>query len=84
MEDTVVIATTRSVTGNGHGLIVQFDTTNAGALPAFSSGSPLTNNTTGVSGNNFRIINGGEGYADGDWLNLMVGLVAALRFPSTD
>ena len=65
MEDTVVIATTRTVTGNGHGLIVRFDTTDNGSLPAFSTGSPITDGST-PAGNNFQIVAGGEGYADGD------------------
>lgn len=66
MENTVVIATTRTVTGDGHGLIIQFDTTNTGTLPAFGTGGPLTDSTTAPSGNNFRIIAAGEGYDTND------------------
>ena len=63
MENTVVVATCRTVTGNGHGLIIQFDTTATGTLPSFGTGTPIADETTAPAGNNFRILDGGEGYA---------------------
>ena len=75
----VVVATTTTKTGNGAGLILKFTVGTAGVLPSFGSGSPGSTFT----GNDFVIVDGGEGYASSDtveidgWAGSTVAVTAA-------
>lgn len=75
----VVVATTTTKTGAGAGLVIKFTVASNGALPEFGSGSPGSLFT----GNNFVIVDGGEGYASSDtveidgWTGSTVGVTAA-------
>lgn len=52
---TTVVCTTTTITGSGAGLIVKFDTTSTGALPAVA---------------NISAVDVGGGYADGDTVQI--------------
>ena len=63
LASTLVTATTTTISGGGAGLIVQFTVDANGALPDFADGAAVNAVPTG---DNFRIINGGEGYDTND------------------
>ena len=79
LANKVVVATTTTKTGNGAGLVVKFTVAAGGALPAFGTGSAGSTFT----GNNFVIVDGGEGYATSDtveidgWAGSTVAVTAA-------
>ena len=62
LADKVVVATTTAKTGDGAGLILKFTVAAAGALPAFGSGTA----DAGFTGNNYMLVDAGEGYDTGD------------------
>lgn len=80
VDSTLVTATTTTISGGGAGLIIQFVVTAAGALPAFGTGAPTTGTPTS---NDFKIIDGGEGYDTNDvveidgWPGSRVAVTAA-------
>ena len=71
LANTSVVATTTTITGEGAGLIVGFDTTSTGGLPAFGSGTASNGPSGNVpSGNNYKLLCKGEGYAASDTVQI--------------